>query len=55
MRAIEKDDVFISNCGVFKIDTVTGETWIYRERVDTQSVISNEITGEWVPVDCRDL
>ena len=49
--AIDKDDVYLSNCGVFKIDTVTGETWIYRERVNTQSVISNEIIGEWVPVD----
>ena len=48
---IQKDDILTSNCGVFKIDTVTGETWIYKERVNTQSVISNEVTGEWVPVD----
>ncbi len=48
---IEKDDILMSNCGVFKIDTVTGETWIYRERVNTQSVISNEVIGEWRRVD----
>lgn len=47
---IEKDDVLLSKCGVFKIDTVTGETWIYRERVNTQSVLTNEVTGEWEPV-----
>ena len=48
---IDKDDILMSNCGVFKIDTVTGETWIYGERVNTQSVISNEVTGEWRRVD----
>lgn len=48
---IEKDDILMSNCGVFKIDTVTGETWIYGERVNTQSIISNEVTGEWRRVD----
>ena len=37
--------------GIFKIDTVTGETWIYKERINTQSVLSNEIIGEWMPVD----
>ncbi len=47
---IDKDDVFLSNCGVFKIDTITGETWIYKERVDTQSILPNEVTGEWEPV-----
>lgn len=48
---IEKDDIVVSSCGVFKIDTVTGETWIYRERVNTQSVLYNEVEGEWEPVD----
>jgi hypothetical protein len=48
--ALEKDDVLVSNCGVFKIDTVTGQTWIYKERINTQSIISNEVTGEWEPV-----
>jgi len=47
---IEKDDILVSNCGVFKIDTVTGETWIYKERVNTQSILSNEVTGEWESV-----
>ncbi len=47
---IEKDDLLVSNCGVFKVDTVTGDTWIYRERVNTQSVVKNEVTGEWEPV-----
>ena len=47
---IDKDDVLLSNCGVFKIDTVTGETWIYTERVNTQSVLTNEVTGKWEPV-----
>jgi hypothetical protein len=47
---IEKDDIQVSTCGIFKIDTVTGDTWIYKERVNTQSVLSNEIIGEWVPV-----
>jgi hypothetical protein len=47
----EKDDVPVSTCGVFKIDSVTGETWIYRERVNTQNILSNEITGEWVRID----
>ncbi len=47
---IEKDDIFLSSCGVFKIDTVTGETWIYKERVDTESILTNEVTGEWEPV-----
>ena len=48
---IEKDDVLVSNCGVFKIDTVTGETWIYKERVNTQSVLSNDVNGEWESID----
>jgi hypothetical protein len=48
---IEKDDVVLSTCGIFKIDTVTGETWIYRERVNTQSVLRDEVTGEWEPID----
>lgn len=48
---IEKDDVHFSSCGIFKIDTVTGQTWIYRERVNTQSVVSDEVTGEWEPID----
>jgi hypothetical protein len=48
---IAKDDLYVSRCGVFRIDTVTGQTWIYRERVDTQSVVSDEITGKWEPVD----
>jgi hypothetical protein len=47
----EKDDIQVSTCGIFRIDTVTGETWIYKERVNTQSVLSNEIAGEWIPVD----
>ena len=45
----EKDDVLMSTCGVFKIDTVTGQTWIYKERVNTQSILANEVIGEWVP------
>ena len=48
---IEKDDIQVSTCGIFRLDTITGETWIYRERVNTQSVLSNEVTGEWVRVD----
>ena len=42
-----KDDVHVGRMSVFRIDTVTGRTWILKERVDTQSVISNEYEREW--------
>ena len=42
-----KDDVHVGRMSVFRIDTATGETWILNERVDTQTIISNEYEREW--------
>lgn len=47
----DKDDVYVGRMRVLKIDTVTGETWVLRERINTMSVISNESEWEWVKVD----
>ncbi len=46
-----KDDVYTARTGVFKIDTVTGQTWILSERVNTQSIVSNEYEREWQRID----
>jgi hypothetical protein len=48
--AVSKDDFIEATCGAFKIDTVTGEAWIYRERVDTQSVVSDDYDRKWEPI-----
>jgi hypothetical protein len=37
--------------GIFKIDTVTGQTWVYREVIDTQSIIEDQYVREWIPID----
>jgi hypothetical protein len=42
-----KGDVYVNRMSAFKIDTVTGETWILNERINTQSVISNDYEREW--------
>ena len=47
----DKDDVYLGKMSVFKIDTVTGETWILEERVNTESIISNEYEREWKRID----
>jgi hypothetical protein len=47
----DKDDLYVGRVSVIKIDTVTGETWILRERINTQSVISNEFEWDWVSLD----
>jgi len=47
----DKDDVYVGRVSVLKIDTVTGESWILSERVNTQSVISNEYEREWERID----
>ena len=43
----DKDDVYLGKMSVFRIDTVTGETWILEERVNTESIIANEYEREW--------
>jgi|GEM_PF-2871005 len=47
----DKDDVYVGRMRVLKLDTVTGETWVLDERINTISVISNESEWEWVKVD----
>lgn len=47
----DKDDLYVARTSVFKIDTVTGQTWVLNERVNTTSIISNEYEREWVPID----
>ena len=47
----DKNDLYVGRASVIKIDTVTGDTWILRERINTQSVISNEFEWEWVSLD----
>jgi hypothetical protein len=46
-----KDDTMVTRGGIFKIDTMTGETWVLTERIDTQSIIDDEITRRWEPID----
>ena len=46
-----KDDVYVGRMSVIKVDTVTGETWVLSERINTMSVVSNESEWEWVPID----
>ena len=43
----DKDDVYVGRMSAFKIDTVTRETCILNERINTQSVISNDYEREW--------
>jgi hypothetical protein len=37
--------------GVFKIDTATGQTWIYKEVIDNRSIIEPSLSREWIPID----
>jgi len=48
---VEKDDILERSCAMFKIDTVTGETWVFRERVKTQSILADEFERRWEPID----
>jgi hypothetical protein len=45
------DDVFLTRAGVFKIDTVTGQTWMLTERMNTGSIIAPVSERKWVPLD----
>ena len=49
--SIEKDDIRVQSCAMIKIDTVTGQTWVYRERINTQSVVTNEYDAWWEPIE----
>lgn len=37
--------------GVFKIDTATGQTWVYKEVIDNRSIIEPSLSREWIPID----
>jgi hypothetical protein len=37
--------------GVFKIDTATGRTWVYKEIMDNRSIIEPSFSREWIPID----
>jgi hypothetical protein len=45
------DDVLLSRGGVFKIDTVTGQTWMLSERINTGSIIAPVSERKWLPLD----
>jgi hypothetical protein len=45
------DDVVLSRGGVFKIDTVTGQTWMLSERVSTGSIIAPGYDRKWVAIE----
>jgi hypothetical protein len=45
------DDVFLTRAGVFKIDTVTGQTWMLSERMNTGSIIAPVSERKWLPLD----
>jgi len=36
--------------GAFKIDTVTGQTWLYREEVSFKGMLIEKTQGRWEPI-----
>jgi hypothetical protein len=48
---LEKPETFTTRPGVFKVDTVTGQCWVYSEKVDTESIIEDRHTRTWILID----
>ncbi|HVP57782.1 MAG TPA: hypothetical protein VMU02_06765 [bacterium] len=49
--APSNEDVLSTRGGIFKIDTVTGQTWMLNERVNTGSIIAPTSERKWLPLD----